>query len=309
MARGWRVIDATDLNGQVLGRRGQMLLQADESQNKDSVDVTVPAEDIALLLIGPGTQIEASTLHYAAKHDVVIVAADWRKIPYASLMPWSTHGRVATRHIAQANQSTPRKKHAWQQIVKAKIYGQARALDTVDSDSAKLLFDMVTSVRSGDPDNREGLAARLYWGRLFPWFEGFRRDRHGRDTVNPILNYGYMILRGYGIRAVVGAGLCPPLGVFHRNRANYFNLVDDLIEPFRPLIDAVVATVGPDATIEDAHIKHTLTNLASSCFSEDNHGLVSVLDDFAQQYGKYVEGDEKRLQVPKWSSSPPPPAA
>ena len=62
-------------------------------------------------------------------------------------------------------------------------------------------------------------------------------------------------MRALCARAVVAAGLHPSIGVHHANRGNPFALADDLIEPFRPLVDALtvrlgavgVATVTPEA--------------------------------------------------------------
>lgn len=70
----------------------------------------------------------------------------------------------------------------------------------------------------------------------------FRRDR-GAPGVNVLLNYGYGILRAAVARAVVGAGLHPALGIHHSNQFNSFNLVDDLIEPFRPIVDYSVCQI------------------------------------------------------------------
>ena len=93
-------------------------------------------------------------------------------------------------------------------------------------------------VRSGDPDNVEAQAARMYWPRLFG--DSFRRERFG-PMPNPQLNYGYTVLRAATARAVVSAGLHPSLGIHHKNRYDSMCLVDDLMEPFRPLVDFTVA--------------------------------------------------------------------
>jgi CRISPR-associated protein Cas1 len=93
---------------------------------------------------------------------------------------------------------------------------------------------LVAKVRSGDPENIEAQGARRYWGLLFG--EDFRRDQQA-GGLNGMLNYGYTILRAATARATVAAGLHPTLGVFHKNEGNAMRLVDDLMEPFRPLMD------------------------------------------------------------------------
>lgn len=101
----------------------------------------------------------------------------------------------------------------------------------------KGLEAMAQRVRSGDSDNLESQAALYYFPRLF----GRQFHRKQSDWTNSALNYGYAILRGALARAVVAHGLHPSLGLFHHSERNAFNLVDDLIEPFRPLVDLHVA--------------------------------------------------------------------
>lgn len=253
-----------------------------------------------MVLIGSRTSITATALHYLTKHDVVTLAVDWRSVPFAGIYPWGDHGRVAARHLAQAALSKPRRKNAWMQLVKAKILGQAATLDPVNWRGADRLRELAKSVRSGDPANTEGTAARIYWGRLFPRQSGFMRRPESGDNLNGMLNYGYTVLRGYAIRAVVAAGLSPPLGVFHRGRANYFNLVDDLIEPFRPAVDWVVAELGIEADLESQEVRHTLVAAATQPFGDAGYGIPTVLESLAQSFGRYVEGEVARLKVPIW---------
>lgn len=108
------------------------------------------------------------------------------------------------------------------------------------------------------------------------------------------------MLRGHVIRAVLSAGLAPALGVFHRGRGNAFALADDLIEPFRPAIDEVALQLSPTASPSDSGVKRVLVAAASQKFDADGYGIPAVAQDLAQQYGRYVEGEEERLKVPSW---------
>lgn len=290
------MLDATSFAGVVSGARGRITLTADDGTRQE-----VPAEEAAILLIGNKVMVTAAALHYLTKHDVVLLGADWRGVPFAGLYPWSDHGRVAARHLAQADLTLPRKKNAWMQLVRAKIAGQAATLATVDPVGAVYLERLAKNVRSGDPSNAEGTAARFYWPRLFADAGRFRRDHDGGDTFNDLLNYGYMVLRGYGVRAVLAAGLSPPLGLFHRGRGNYFNLVDDLIEPFRPAIDDAVVRLGPAATLDERAVKTALVFAASQAFTSEGRRIPTVLEDLAQQLGRYVEGEIDRLSVAAWT--------
>lgn len=207
MARGWRILDATSFEGTIGGDRGSVTLT-----NRDGVSQKIPAEESAVLLIGNKVRITAAALHYLSKHDVVLLATDWRGVPFSGLYPWSNHGRVAARHLAQSALSLPRKKNAWMQLIRAKIAGQAATLEPVDPTAAKYLAGLARVVRSGDTTNTEATAARVYWRHLFPEADHFVRDQENGDTLNSLLNYGYMVLRGYGVRAVLAAALSANLG-------------------------------------------------------------------------------------------------
>jgi CRISP-associated protein Cas1 len=96
------------------------------------------------------------------------------------------------------------------------------------------LLTLSKRVKSGDPENLEAQGAKKYWSLHFG--EAFRRDRDAAG-VNALLNYGYTVFRAATARAVVAAGLHPSIGLHHSNDSNAMRLVDDLIEPFRPLVD------------------------------------------------------------------------
>jgi CRISPR-associated protein Cas1 len=124
----------------------------------------------------------------------------------------------------------------WQSIVKAKIHNQGLLLQDLHGDDAGLAR-IAARVKSGDPDNLEGQAAAFYFPQLFG--TGFQRT--AEQWANSALDYGYAVLRGAITRGLVAHGLHPTIGLFHANEQNAFNLADDLIEPFRPIVDLHVA--------------------------------------------------------------------
>ena len=105
-------------------------------------------------------------------------------------------------------------------------------------DEAINLHRWAKEVQSGDQKNHEAKAAVYYWSNIFP-FDNFTRDPEG-DAPNPLLNYGYSILRAITARAIVSSGMLPALGIFHKNKYNAFGLVDDIMEPYRPFVDTLV---------------------------------------------------------------------
>ena len=142
----------------------------------------------------------------------------------------------------QISASEPLKKGLWQLIVRRKIVNQATILDSY-AGNEKVIKDLLVlsrRVRSGDPENMEAQAARIYWRALMG--NAFRRDRYA-SGANAALNYGYTVLRAATARAICGAGLHPSLGIHHRSAVNAFALVDDLMEPFRPLVDSLVRKI------------------------------------------------------------------
>lgn len=151
---------------------------------------------------------------------------------------WSADGNYqqAKRFDAQLAASLPTRKRLWAEIVSSKLAQQAAVLEAAGQPPTPLNA-LIGKVRSGDPDNIEAQGARRYWTLLFG--PGFRRDQGG-GGINALLNYGYTVLRATIARAVVAAGLHPTLGLHHSNEANPMRLVDDLMEPFRPVIDLCV---------------------------------------------------------------------
>lgn len=154
--------------------------------------------------------------------------------PAGMLWPVVSHHKQVGNLHAQLHGSLPLAKQLWKQLVQSKIAGQHEVLIKTGRVRGGELQEMARRVKSGDPDNLEAQAARRYWPLLMD--SGFIRD-HEKDGANALLNYGYAVLRATLARAVMAAGLHPSLGVHHQNRLNAFCLVDDVMEPFRPLVD------------------------------------------------------------------------
>jgi len=142
---------------------------------------------------------------------------------------------------AQIEASIPLKKQLWQQTVIAKIQNQAALLE-MEKLPHGLLSNFAKDVKSGDSENHEAKAAAYYWKNLFPSFLNFTRERYGVPPNN-LLNYGYAILRAIVARSLVGSGLIPTLGIFHKNQYNAYCLADDVMEPYRPFVDKIVCRI------------------------------------------------------------------
>lgn len=223
---------------------GQLLLK-----REGALLVSVPCEDLGVVVVDhPQTTYSHAALAELTQNDAAVIICGANHLPCGILLPISDHSLIVTRLNAQLSMTLPTKKRLWRQLIKAKILAQAENLAS-DSKTAKRLRQLAACVRSGDPDNREAIAARFYWSA---WLlespeateecQKFRRDPD-ENGINALLNYGYAILRASLARAISSSGFHPAIGLQHSNRSNAFCLADDLIEPLRPLVDARVRSL------------------------------------------------------------------
>lgn len=195
---------------------------------------TIPIEDLGVVIVDDqrASYTQAVFLELLAAGATVLVTGR-DHLPAGMMLPLDAHHVLTERHRAQIAISEPTRKRVWQALIHAKISQQGLVLaHFTGKDSG--LGPMARRVRSGDPDNLEAQAAQRYWPLLFG--KAFRRDREAGGT-NALLNYGYAVVRAAIARSIVGSGLIPSLGVFHKNRSNPFCLADDLLEAYRPYVD------------------------------------------------------------------------
>ena len=198
---------------------------------------SVPIEDIGFVILEhQQTNITLPLLNALSDNNVAVIFCGDNFMPNAMLMNLESNKTQGESYRAQIVASEPLKKGLWKQIVEAKIRNQAALLNKLGKDGDKLK-PYYTNVKSGDSDNREGVAAKIYWNELFG--TDFIRSREGIEPNN-MLNYGYTILSAAVARALMGSGLFPAFGIFHRNRYNAFPLADDIMEPYRPYVDEIV---------------------------------------------------------------------
>lgn len=181
-----------------------------------------------------------------ADNNVALIFCNEKSMPNAMLQNLDTHSLQCEILNKQIAIGEVLKKNLWKQTVEAKIKNQSKLLMKLGKDG-NVLKPYYSNVKSGDADNREGAAARIYWMRLFG--NDFVRNRN-LPGINSLLNYGYTILRAATTRALMGAGLLPAIGIFHHNRSNAFPLADDIMEPYRPYVDEIVFDMFNDGITE-----------------------------------------------------------
>jgi CRISPR-associated protein Cas1 len=201
--------------------------------------ITLPLDELgAVILDDAQTTVSVSVLSALAKAGVSVLTVDEAHIPNGWLLPMVAHHRHTLVLEQQIALSQPTKKRLWQQLIQQKIRNQAKVLEVFNPEEAQhaiaRLQTLASKVSSGDKENLEAQAARLYFQNL-P-LQGFKRSGH-HGWFNSMLNYTYAIYRSYMAKWVCAYGLHPALGIHHQRDLNAFNLVDDLIEPFRPLAD------------------------------------------------------------------------
>lgn len=260
--------------------------------------VFVPFADIAVIVLDhPQITITHPVLTACGEYGIGLFSTDATHIPNGVFLPFVTHSRVTRVMRLQLNATLPMKKRIWAQIVKAKISNQAISLTLCGLEGAERLAKLAGAVKSGDPDNLEARAARWYFARLF----GDAFSRMESTPVNACLNYGYAIIRGAIARQLVLHGLHPPMGIFHDNEQNAFNLADDLIEPFRPVVDLFVAGHLPVILKADAIPKASLVRLLNVDIDmpEGKMAVATAIEYAVESLVRVLEGKSGILSLPE----------
>jgi CRISPR-associated protein Cas1 len=229
-----KIVDVNENGRFIAKQRGFITIkQGNESCGE------VPLDDIGVLMLSAfGATCTKEALVSLAERGAVTVLCGSKGMPSAMVLPVNANFESALRIRLQSQASQPLKKRLWQAIIKAKLKHQSDILKYFDKqEKANQIGVYIQKVQSGDPQNREASGARLYWKALFD--EEFLRHPDG-DWPNSLLNYGYAILRASAARAICAAGLNPIFGIHHENSTNSFPLADDIMEPYRPLVDFYV---------------------------------------------------------------------
>lgn len=270
------------------------------------IAASYPCEDVGMVVVDhPQVTYTHAALAALMERDAVVVLCGQNHLPAGLLIPLSDHTQVVWRIQLQVDVSLPVKKRLWQQIIRAKISGQADNLQP-GSPAEIRLRRLIAEVRSGDPDHREAQAARIYWGAWL-WEspeagdpKAFRRDPE-TPGINSLLNYGYAIMRAAIARAIVAGGLQPALGLNHSHRGNAFCLADDLIEPLRPVVDERVRSLAAAGETElTQFVKGELLKLLNETVrTGDFTGPLGVaLHRYVASLVKCYGGEARLLEIP-----------
>ena len=260
-------------NPAYLGARlAQLEVRLPEVENNDTLPESfktsavkkIPIEDIGVMVLdNKQITITQGALGALLDNNVAVITCDEHRMPSGLMLPLDGNTTQSERFRDQIEASLPLKKQLWQQTIQAKILNQSTVLYRQRGLECGNMEAWAKQVKSGDADNLEGRAAAFYWQNLFGDIQGFRRDREGVPPNN-LLNYGYAILRAVVARSLVGSGLLPTLGIHHHNRYNAYCLADDIMEPYRPYVDRLVAEImdsGIDVIKLTTEIKSKLLSI------------------------------------------------
>lgn len=292
MAR--RIIEISGFDAHLSVRLGQVRVGRGEE-----IAGQFPASEVGLLI----SDTRQSTFSNSSMVEIIenkglIVLCGNDHLPAALVVPVTGNDLMRQRLTEQLAMSAPTRKRLWQEIVMSKIANQAAACDC--SETTKKLLSLRGRIKSGDTSNMEGTAARFYWKAYLP-NSNFRRDPNG-DSPNPLLNYGYMVMRASIARALYAAGLNPIFGLQHSNRNNAFCLVDDLVEPFRPWVDITVKKLYLEGVRElNPRAKAIILQIFFEQCAVENFRVTvqAAMDRLCRGYLNRVLGKDDPLPVPR----------
>lgn len=294
----------------------QLVISIPNAQGTDAlVGNTVPIEDIGVVILDHQqltiTQVLIAKLLEA---NAAIITCDNTHHPVGLMLNLCGNTLQSAKFRAQIDASEPLKKQLWQQTISAKVKNQAYHLKLRNLNHGNLLH-WSKEVKSGDTENHEGRASAYYWQNIFAGpdqtgFENhgglkeFRRDRDGLPPNN-LLNYGYAILRATVARSLVGSGLLPTIGIFHRNQYNAYCLADDVMEPYRPFVDKVVYEIIANGEAQDElnqSLKRQLLSIPQmDVFIDGERSPLMVgVQRTTASLAKCFEGKQKKITYPEF---------
>ncbi len=291
-----RIVEIADDRRHLSLSRGFLVVHDTETPRRELGQV--PLDDItAVIGNAHGLSYTNSLLIALAERGAPFVLCAANHNAVGMLLPIDGHHLQAKRFDAQIDASKPLRKRLWAEVVRAKLQQQAAALEAAGEPTVPLTA-LVAKVRSGDPDNIEAQGARRYWTLLFG--TEFRRDQNA-GGINGLLNYGYTVLRAATARAIVAAGLHPTLGLHHSNEGNAMRLIDDVMEPFRPMVDLKVwqlvrngeVDVAPDT--KRALVRTLYDDMQSSSGATP---VTACIQRLATSLAQVYLGEREKLDLP-----------
>lgn len=268
----------------------------------DEFETEVPLEDVSTLLLEhPQITITHTLLSNLSINNIVVITTSEKYMPVAILNSLVNHSRSLKVINNQLNISKPLKNRIWQLNIQQKIINQAKVLEIMQLNGVDKLIQISKTMESGDKSNREAYASRLYFKYLF----GDSFNRRVINNINSSLNYGYAILRSAISRTIVSYGYLPMFGIHHENELNNFNLADDFIESYRPLIDLITFKIFKFIDLDNDKLssnhRYELVNSLNLQIIVDDtmQTVLNSIDLLIKSFTTCITtGDYKNLKIP-----------
>lgn len=249
-----------------------------------------PIDDIGMLMVATThAVITSNAMASLLKRDIKVVFCDEKHLPVGETNPYKTESSRRSCIVQQMNWSDERKGSLWQRIIREKIAHQIAVLEEeVVCQDIEKMKRLIPSVKFNDSDNREAVAAHMYFPRLFS-YEFVRSD--DENTINGMLNYGYAILLSEVSRKIAENGYLTEFGIHHDSEKNPFNLACDLMEPFRPFVDKKVFEMKLHSLDTDA--KTEFVKMMRTDLPEFGTTITQLINVYVRDALRYLVSDER----------------
>ncbi len=259
--------------------------------------VYIPIEDLSQIMVhGANIRLSTMDLSILSKNKIVLTTLDEKYLPTAIVLPFEGHARQSKMMHAQVNAPEEKNMDLWIQIIKQKISNQSRVLSILEMDGVENVAEFSVSINRQNVDYNESMAARKYFSY---YHEGL--NRRMENPINSRLNYGYAVLRSALVRKLVAAGFHPTFGLHHNNQLNGFNLADDLIEPYRAIVDLVVhENMGLNVQLSKKERIALASVLHNACMIDGTKvSVLSSIDFMAESLKRILlENSREALKLP-----------
>lgn len=259
--------------------------------------VVIPIEDLNQIMVhGANIRLSTMDLSILSQNKVALMTLDEKYLPTAIMLPFEGHARQSKLMHAQVNTTDEKYLGLWIQIVKQKIRNQSRALSIMGLEGAERIAEYATTASQENVDYNESLAAKEYFAY---YHEGF--NRRTEDPINSRLNYGYAVVRSAIARKLVATGFHPTFGIHHDSQLNAFNLADDLIEPYRAIVDLLAHdNIGSNVKLSKTERRELAHVLHNACVVDDTKvNVMSAIDIMVESLKRIIlENSTESLKLP-----------
>ena len=261
--------------------------------DKGEGDVWIPLDDISMIVLDNlKIQFTVRLMSTLAEHNIGVVICNLEHLPIGFYSSYDNHSRISKCIGFQINKDNDFYDSFWKEIVCQKINNQKQVLEQLDkNDTVQKLEELAGNIEKGDITNREAHAAKIYFNTLM----GTSFSRGNEDILlNSGLDYGYAIIRAFLARLCVGYGLNSQLGIHHKNEFNRFNLVDDLMEPIRPIVDLVAYKILENEKYFKLEHRRYILNLLNHkiLYMGKKMFIANMIEEYVSQYASFLS--EKR---------------